>query len=108
MLTGGGSNAVTEAVTLHYFPEAKRIRVSRIRAVYNVTLDLYCICSGPVRCEARRSSKNHTIKAHDKCGSKSKITPSVEVKPIKLLHFSFYACRYFLCRLLLNLVHLKY
>ncbi|MEQ2292269.1 hypothetical protein AMECASPLE_021357 [Ameca splendens] len=73
-----------------------------LSAVFTVTLDLHCICSGPVPSSPLRSLEelqepyaDHAIKASNKCGSKSKTTHSVEIKPVKLLHFSFYASRYF-------------
>ncbi|MED6240725.1 hypothetical protein ATANTOWER_026736 [Ataeniobius toweri] len=58
---------------------------------------LHCICSGPVRSpeELQEPYADGPIKASEKYGSKSKTSHSVEVKPVKLLHFSFYASRYF-------------
>ncbi|KAK5612004.1 hypothetical protein CRENBAI_003272 [Crenichthys baileyi] len=97
-IAGGGSNTMTAAVSLHYFPEAKRIRaawslVVSHSAVFSVTLDLHCMSSlqsSPLRSpeELQEPYADHTIKASDKCGNKSKATHSAEVK---LLHFAFYA-----------------
>ncbi|MEQ2281104.1 hypothetical protein AMECASPLE_026953 [Ameca splendens] len=76
-IASGGSITTIAAVSLHYR-------------------------SGPVRsCPLRRLEElqepyaDRAIKSSDKCGTKSKTTYSAEVKPVKLLHFSFYTSRYF-------------
>ncbi|MED6264521.1 hypothetical protein CHARACLAT_015848 [Characodon lateralis] len=63
----------------------------------NPGFTLYLLRSGPLPNpeELQEPYADRTIKASDKCGRKSKTTHSVEAKPVKLLHFSHYASRYF-------------
>ncbi|MEQ2264063.1 hypothetical protein XENORESO_018454, partial [Xenotaenia resolanae] len=77
--------------------EAKSIATPKKRL-----FTLYLLWSGPVRSgplripeELQESYADRAIKASDKCVSKSKTTHSVEIKPVKLLNFLFYASRYF-------------
>ncbi|MEQ2297806.1 hypothetical protein AMECASPLE_038489 [Ameca splendens] len=60
----------------------------------NPGFTLYLLRSGPLRSpeELQEPYADRSIKAGDKCGSKSQTSNSLEVKP---LHFSFYASRYF-------------